>query len=571
MSKDKIILIYDWAMKADEYAACLNAIGKMKDVRAITISHFWLESGLSVNNKKNHKNERLLTFWSKFQESISFYKGEYPEIFANRHLIFQFERIKEEMENASDFGDFFSLLLDLLKPSLIIFAHEAFTIERTLVGLARNAGISTASLFHGSLGPKVGVRGISGDVDYIFVWNDIDINWVSSFDVNLNRLRKIGCVRYEKQYNDYLNSRSSYDLLEKKDAKEFIRLDGSKPLITLLTAAVNTGFAAHVAYPRKHRDALRSIMSLAKSRPDLQFLIKAHPSYDYPNLYKDIHNFGIINLVFDEQLKLHEVLQATDICVLVNYCTTAALEAMLQHIPVVFFDNAIYPMSDWQDSFSYTNTVRIDTVGKLENAINDLLTCNGLIKKALMEAKKTLQIFLGVEADTASQRLYISIQQILNNSKANKGYSLNCNRELYDFLYSNDAKNLQHRDGLIRLYELSALMYVFSYLSGVFNLRASSLQKIIDLFKLDDRKFSQANYFYWHLLQAHIEGRNNNASDRRSLFNALCLLLIIVRNLNRFVSAPKYLKKSIAKYLINQIFGFKMMVLIKDFYRILNR
>jgi len=347
LNADKVILIYDWSMPEDEYNALLNVIGNMPGVRSVSISLYWLEMGYNVDKLQPEHNGGMQTFWEKFCESVDGYHGDYPEIFANRHLLFQFEKIKQEMVYASASASVFSALLELLNPSLILFAHEAFTIERTLVRLARNRKIPTASLVHGGIGPIFGYRGISGDVDLIWVWNKFVVECMAYFRVDCTRLQNIGNIRHEKKYSNYVLTANQTEPVIKNKAKRYIGLDENKPVITLLTAAINTGFAAVCADLRIHRETIRGFLQLVESRLDLQFVIKAHPGDDYNELYRNMFDYRLPNLVFNEQLTLQDVLEASDICFLMNYCTTAALDAMLLHVPVLYLDNAIYPLLDW--------------------------------------------------------------------------------------------------------------------------------------------------------------------------------------------------------------------------------
>lgn len=568
----KIILIYDWSMRPSEYNAVLNAIDKMQEVTVITISQFWFEMASNLKNCDIHKSNNIDNFWDKFCHLVTNYNGDYPEIFANPHLLFQFRGIKQEMLKASTYGDIFSALLDLIKPSLVIFAHEAFTIERTLVRLARNQGIVTASFIHGGLGPKSAFQGACGDVDILWVWNKYDIDWMVSFEVARERLLEIGCVRYEEQYAKYIFQRKSAIAIKKNVAKSSIGIDANKPLITLLTAEINTGFAAPHADPIMHRAALKGFIELAKARPDLQFVIKSHPGYDYNELYKNMLDFKLPNLVFNEQLALDAVLDASDICIMINYCTTAGLESMFHHVPLLFLDNAIYPMPLWTDSLSGTAIVRIGTIPDLENAIDELLTNPTAKKNALLEADKLLQIFLGIDKTSANYRLLSSIEKCLNVENISNFKGLNNAIAFKEFLYSNSANKKMYLGELSEKHNINTLLYTLGYLAGNYGLGISSLSKIIKLFcvSADPAKQASLDRAYWHLLHVYIEGSNHRRSQG-SFLNGLRILCLCIVNPNKFFLSPSHFKVSFFKFIINQMLGIKGVTWTKNMLSMIKR
>jgi len=75
------------------------------------------------------------------------------------------------MRLAAQLGLSFARLLDSVSPSVIVFGHEAFTIERTLVQVARHKDIPTIGFVHGGLQPLWGRLGNVGDADYVMAWN----------------------------------------------------------------------------------------------------------------------------------------------------------------------------------------------------------------------------------------------------------------------------------------------------------------------------------------------------------------------------------------------------------------
>ena len=556
-------------MKSDEFKACVTAIEKLQNVRAVAVSNYWLEMGWALPENHNAQSNLIQNFWDKFNHSLDCYNDQYAEIFANRHLTFQFKRIKDEMVNALAYGDIFAVLLDILKPSAIIFAHEAFTVEKMLVGLAKKKGIPTASLFHGGLGPRFGYQGLCGDSDEILVWNNYDIDCLVSFRVDRARIKKIGCVRYEDAYNQYKQHPHPDD--HRAKAKAIIGMDKNKPLITLLTAQINTDFAAPSADPGKHREAIRHYISFVQSRPDLQFVIKAHPGYDYIGLYSILLDHNLPNLFYDAGLKLDDVLKASDICFMLNYFTSAAIEAMLNRVPVIFLDNGIYPLCDWQDSLTDTNIMRVSSFMELESKINDLIISPQFKENTLLEAHEILKNILGIEERSATDQLGLAINSMLGNKNDIEGEfdGLSSRESLQYFLQSNDSQLAIKSINFLQTHSSRNIMYVLSYLCGAYSLSHFNVFRIFKQVKQMPIDLTWHDV-KWHLFQSYILGIFNRSEQLR-VIDIVRILLICIFNPIGFISALGTFKLMVGKRLILQLVGKKflgyMMNLIRRFSR----
>lgn len=565
---DKIILVYETGMPASEHADLMEALDKLPGMKAVSISQRVLELATQSDAEIGFES-----FWNKFVESVTNYQGEYTEIFANEHLLFQFERIKKEMESASTFGDVFAAFLELLKPSLVIFGHEAFTIERVLVRLARNRKIPTAGLVHGGLGFKFAFRGLIGEADVIMLWNEIDIEWLTSFGVDKSRLNKIGSIRYESNYVKYASEHGMASPKTKRAAKIRLGVSQDKPLIVLITAEINTGLAAPIAEPGKHREAIRGFLALVDSRPDLQFIIKAHPGYDYFELYRRLLDPKRPNLAFLEQATLSEILEASDICLMINYCTTAALEAMLLRVPLVYMNNAVYPSDDWRDSLAETGLHRVATIDELERGIDSLLTNSVTKRSALNEADKQLRVVLGLNETPVCDRMLSLLKHVLDKPQPGNTGGLFATHRMCDFLYSGGVSSSKHFTELTMMHSGENLMFVFAYLAGFNNLGQSSIAKIFELFHNEAKngKLSMWKTARWLLIQAYVTGRFSNPNHSGTFFINLKALIPYLHNPHKFIASSVSLKKSVAKYFIQHFLGKGFSPVIRTAYKLRNR
>jgi hypothetical protein len=564
-NSDRIILIYHWAMSPNEYKSLVSIIDKMPGVRAICISQDLLELGQRLNKLVPSQDDQMRIFWDKFCETSINYKGEHPEIFANTHLQFQFKRIKEEMEKAIDYGDVFAALLDILQPSLIFFAHDAFTIERILVRVARNRSIPSLSLVHGTLRLKASMRNIIGEADLKLTSCDKDIEWMLSYGVEKDRVYKIGSLEYEAAYKEYLKTSHQRFNGPNKKKKIALGLNKKLPVITMCTAEISSGLMTPVASGVKHRVALREFLFFVKSRQDLQFIIKAHPGGDdYYWIYKSMLNHRLPNLVFNDRWTLKDVLDVSDVFFMINYCTTAAVEAMLSRVPVIFFDNAIFKMEAWRDNLEDTSIRRVKTIDELEYSIDELLLNPDIRNNVLSEAEIELKILLGYEYAYANENLTDLILSMLSNRKNDNIFAINNKKGLQELLYSKSNNFASYRRDLIKRHSSYRNMIALSFLSGNFGLSISGIFRIFEIFNPEKRSNETLNWneVRWHLLQAHIEGSNDEFNGCGFL-NGIRVLIIYITNPRKFMIAPLTFKRGIFKYLIQNILRLNLRLLSK--------
>jgi len=371
------------------------------------------------------------------------------------------------------------------------------------------------ALIHGGLGHRKSYADITGDADALWCWNDIDYEAFLKIGFDKSRLKKIGCLRYESTYDQYLGDGKKNSPDAKQKAREYLGISPGKPLIVFATAQINTGLVAAVAYPGKHREAIRDIISLVASRPDLQFLIKPHPGFDYLELYRRLLNNQLPNLGLVEggAFTLSEVFDAADICVMVNYCTTAAFEAMLQKVPVIYFENAVYPTDDCQDTLPPDAFRRVHTVAELGDQIDSLLADPQEKAHALTDADNLIKTLLNIAEGPASSRLYDFLAHAFEARAGVDSKDL-LNAELMrGILRSTDVQqNLySHYGSAIKSSSNELQMYVFAYLAGLNNLGAGSVSKLFHALRPDSKNDSVLNWKQarWFLLPMYIAGNDN--------------------------------------------------------------
>jgi hypothetical protein len=388
-----------------------------------------------------------------------------------------------------------------------------------------------------------------------------DMEWIKSYRIDKGLLFKIGSIGYEIPYKKYLNASKKKTNIKKRISKLSLGLRQDLPLIVMCTAEITSGLLTPVADPKKHRNTLREFVKLVKSRQDLQFIIKPHPGGgDYYKIYQDMLEADLPNLIVNKNLSLADALRASDVFFMLNYCTSAAIEAMLCRVPVIFLDSAIYKMDDWQDNLMDTGICRVSNVDELERVIDVFLSDHLLKEKALIVADSELKTLLGFEDSYPSQKLINLAKDFLDDGESNHEMGLRSSIDLDAFL-STTVQDIKNRHKLFnKKHSSKSLMYVLAYLCGNYNKGTKSLSIISEIIcgESNNEKLQAFNKLKWDLHQAYLFGFFNRCEAVR-LLDTLGTLRVYVFNISQFTLLPIWLKKLILKQLISSIFGAKAL------------
>ncbi|MBS0264657.1 MAG: hypothetical protein JSS02_22170 [Planctomycetes bacterium] len=364
---------------------------------------------------------KLKQAWRALPAFQAKYTGPYPALFANRYLRFQFRRQWREMLRAARIGQSFSTLLDELRPDVAVFAHESFVLERTMVRVAKGRGIPTVALIHGGLRPVVGYRGVVGDADHVFLWWQRDAVELARFGVAPERLSVIGSLRYNRPGATLPAPRSQAERARRQlEARRLLKIPTDRPVISILTAAVNHGLASHVSPMGAQRQAFYELVELARRHPEYTFITKPHPGYDHFDFYRQLQIDAPSNYLLRETDALDLVVNASDVAAMVNYCTTAALEAMFRDVPVIFLQTATYESIGRTDSLSDQPVPRLPTVADFEQRLAEIIAQPDL-QDALIEAGRSIvKSATGIGSHNSVPEFLSEIEQLVANRPASQ-------------------------------------------------------------------------------------------------------------------------------------------------------
>ncbi len=403
----RVVLLWKSGLWAQELAGLERALTPAAGWHLVALSARELNA-VELPSDRAHLLEieqNLAGAWRAYEDNRRSYEGPHAEIYGNPYLAFQFARTFAEMRTAARLGLIFNRLLNAFEPSLFLLGHDAFAIERTLVAVAKQSGIPTAALVHGGLQPHFGRLGVVGDADKVMVWGQEDYQALTRTGVNLARICVVGSVRFDESYYAHSLSCSKAPLPGTRASTG----STGRPQIVFLTAPTNVDIAQASASPRQHLATWHEIVSMVQHRQDWNFLIRAHPAYDFVDLYRQLCRKSPANLALSRDDGIEEVLQESHVAVLVNYCTTAALEATLAGIPVVFLRSATYDTVMREDSLGFHGALKVRSVVDLERTIDHLLTDQTYREQALDEARLMLKRVLGSPDRNALPKLLVEL------------------------------------------------------------------------------------------------------------------------------------------------------------------
>ncbi len=419
MSNQKTLLIITDGISNSEYKCLTKSNKYFKNWKIVSIRYsdlLYFYNFFSINTTLS---DEISNTFSLFYNNKKNYSGDYEYIFRNNYLDFQFNEIQCEITSSLNLADVFKNFLDLLQPSVIIIGHDAFTRERLLVNIAKKQGVITLGLLHSGLGFKCAFRGIVGDVDYVLVWNKIDKKFIMDYGVLENHIVIIGSLAYEFLEPKYHNNKIFNLSARKRKRKK----------ILIITAAINSGFSGLIASQTEHIKIFNDLILYIQRRKDLEFVIKTHPSFDHYELYRQLKNFNLTNYIFDESLDLKSAIKNSDTCILLNYFTTATLDVLINNVPVIFLENAVYQLNDWCTNDIYSVIPKVKNVNELESIIDKVNNDLNFRKHVLEKSKLLLKSIIHEVENVPSKNLFLfldSLQQTKNESNTkNTIYPLN--------------------------------------------------------------------------------------------------------------------------------------------------
>ena len=559
----KSIIIYENGFSPNEYETIVKLLYSIKGIDVISISQQTLERGFQFIEKNDTLISVFESFWKSFIKYQDTYTEKYPEIFRNIFLTFQFEAIKNEMLKAASLGQIFQYFVEILKPSMVVFGHESYTVERFLVNISNKLNIPTVCFVHGGLGHIAGMRGSIGDSEIVTVWSELDKKILESYGIDKSRIKVIGCIKYHIKYEQY-----QYKCLSQKDMvvksiflNNSIILDKNKPIILILTAAINTGFAGPVAIPQIQRDAFRELIQFVRDRQDIQFILKPHPNYDDYGLYKKLIDYKYKNLIYLDNVSLDQIIEYANICVLLSNFSTSALESMLCRIPVLYYDGALYPYPEWQPKTNKSLVCFASSISELTEYIDLILSDSVFRNKVLGMADMQIKEIMGIKEVDPLSRLKTLISDIINPLKTIDAADTCINTSKFN---NNTEKTILFTSKRLLLLSenipCGIVAFIYIYICGINNYSFVNSRSIcMALSRKDNNKLiSDWNESKWLYLDAYLAGLYNHLGLCKRYIYKIYLFIPYIINIKKFNSLSLSSRRILLFSLMRTIFGFKI-------------
>ncbi|MBM3938860.1 MAG: hypothetical protein FJ333_09460 [Sphingomonadales bacterium] len=236
----------------------------------------------------------------------------------------------------------------LLRPRIIILGHSGFVEENLQALVASTSDVSTLCFVEKGIGFDFSRHGYYGRVDSYAVWDrfgEADIR--NTFNNSLRNEVSVVNLQSFGTLNSGDVSAASKSLMEFEEIEERPR----KSRVIILTSAINFGFTPLTASIKDHVDAWGDICSLATDYPNVEFVIRTHPSFDDYSFYRLLCRCEAIgNLTLQSpRSNLSQTAYGSDACLMVTSVTTALEEWASLNKPVGLYAKALHSHKAWRE------------------------------------------------------------------------------------------------------------------------------------------------------------------------------------------------------------------------------
>lgn len=203
----------------------------------------------------------------------------------------------------------------------------------------------------------------------------------------------------------------------------FMRYIDKRPVVLFLTATVGNGIYTPVSHPQKQFETWQYIAQMAIKNPDMAFVIKTHPRYDYYAFYRQLCQAHDSNLFLlgdslsghrqrGSDLFLSDILPVTNVAVLVHALSSAVIEVLFKKIPLIYLRHAMYHAEQLNSNpLNHTGCVVIEQLDDLESTVQQLIMNDTLRQKVIQQGQNLLQQEYTYIGETALQRALDFLRQ----------------------------------------------------------------------------------------------------------------------------------------------------------------
>jgi len=272
------------------------------------------------------------------------------------------------------------------KIDLVLLDNDTNLFEKTLVGVCKLFKKTSIILQHGILGNKLSFIPVSAD--YTLVFGEEDKKWFVKQGVDKNKLKIIGCPRYDS-------------FIDKKQKNK------DKKILYITDSAKSNELPDHHLTKRRQKIILKVLFKILKKFPEYKLVIKLKPGWEMAELPAIIAN--------QEKFRNLELIERTDNIKLVNDAEIVVIHQSSMGIEALLLDKPVISFSFKNlDRFNiYKNKGVVDVVyteKQFERAIRKKIKQN---KEQIFEREKFLKKQLYKLDGKSSERAVNFINKIL--------------------------------------------------------------------------------------------------------------------------------------------------------------
>ena len=301
-------------------------------------------------------------------------------------------------------------MFDRIQPNALITEDMESYSLRILGKIAKARGIKSVSMPHGCIND---IEGYEFESDIFLAWGEISKRQlIYEYGYTDQSIKVVGSAIMEKVKRS-LNEAQKENPLQKTK----YGFNGDSKIILIMTC----GFTSEVYGRLDLKDYITAwdeIANYALSHPEIEFIIKPHPSTDYVDWYHDYFGKkGIANIRTMKNVKLESILPTVDIAVMFQIISTAVLVALLAGVPLLFIQNAIrtgcgHPSDDWNAENGLTV---IDKSNDIKTALDSLQNDKIYRQNVIENGKRFLDNYLYEADGTTAERIVAECEALVES------------------------------------------------------------------------------------------------------------------------------------------------------------
>jgi hypothetical protein len=342
----------------------------------------------------------ILSALRQFKNGRCGLAGQFPAFFANRYVSFQFRSYWDRLRMAVRYAAGMRVLIAAIQPDIATFGTMHGGFQKLLLQTAKNAGVEVMTIIHGGITRFCDYKNGFPPAGLYCIWGETDYAALQQHGLDMSRVRVVGSLRHLPMHDC-----SGFSSTPSTAA------GSQSPTVLVVTCDVDIGLRSGGADLAVCLTNWLRLAELARRRSSWRFVLKPHPRYDHFLFYEALlRQFpGCFEQVRGRSLQ--EVLPETDVVLMVNAQTTAALEALQAHVPILLLSEG-----SWQAPSARTILDEgpwvVDRWEDLEGALESVIAHGELRARILEAGSELLRRFWGADPSHALERAVTVVEEL---------------------------------------------------------------------------------------------------------------------------------------------------------------